>query len=280
MKQWFLLAAVCLSFLSCTEDQFPSYLALGSATESQNEDDGSTIIAEIDWTNKSGYYNDIWYSEWCTVSVNQGEGLVIESLPEEGANYWEPQVPMIGHIPEIKEGGLYVVKFTVIAPSAGEIRLDFCSWDGTGATKDWVGPLEEGEKEYTVEFYGYPTTCTDAMIFYQSGHMPGRHVIRNVQVIDLNKDHIYSVIGTLVGGWDNDVDMVLGSGGLYFYRFENVAAGSYEFKIRQDHSWDVNWGSDFKHDGPNCKVEVANDGSTIIVTFNNQTGEIAWKVVG
>jgi hypothetical protein len=191
MKKIYFFIAVCLSLFSCTEDQFPSYLALGSIPQNQDEydvpDDGSVVVAEIDWTKQSEYYDGVWYSEGCTVSVNQGEGLVIESNPEEGANYWEPQVPMIAHIPEVEEGGQYVVKFTLIAPAAGEIRLDFCSWDGSGATKDWVGPVEEGEKILKIDFQDYPTKCTDAMIFYQTGHLPGKHIIKRVQVLDVGR---------------------------------------------------------------------------------------------
>ena len=257
----------------------------------EGEEAAGGIVADIDWTTQSAYYDDVWHSDACTVTVTEGEGLIIESTPADGANYWEPQIPMIAHIPAVTEGGQYQVKFTVNAPADGEIRLDFCSWDGTGATSAYVINVTAGEAEYVVDFPDYPTECTNAMIFYQCGHMPGTHIIKNVTVIDLEAngddpgddpgvgDHVYSVIGTIVGNWDNDADMVLGGGGLYVYHFENVAAGSYEFKIRQDHDWAVNWGSDFKQDGPNCKVDVATDGSTIIVTFNDQTGEIAWEVV-
>ena len=91
-------------------------------------------------------------------------------------------------------------------------------------------------------------------------------------------DTEYGVVGTLVGSWDDDVIMTL-ENGLYTATIDNVAAGNYEFKIRQDHNWTFNWGSDFKQDGPNCKVEVANDGSTINITFKPTTGEITWEVV-
>ena len=143
------------------------------------------VIGEIDWTKESAYYEGVWYADQATVSVEEGTGLIIESNPAADANYWEPQVPMIAHIPAITEGGQYQVKFAVNAPAAGDIRLDFCSWDGTGATKDWVGPVEAGDNEFTIDFPDYPTECTDAMVFYQCGKIPGKHVIKYVQVIDL-----------------------------------------------------------------------------------------------
>ena len=154
--------------------------------------EGPAIVSEIDWTTRSEYL-DLWKSDGCTVTVTEGEGLIIESTPAEGANYWEPQIPMIGHIPAITEGGQYQVKFTLVAPADGEIRLDFCSWDGTGATSAYVINVTAGESEYVVDFPDYPTECTDAMIFYQCGKMPGTHVIKNVQVIDLEGTAIQSV---------------------------------------------------------------------------------------
>ena len=143
------------------------------------------VIAEIDWTQRSEYL-DLWYStDYAAVTVEQGTGLIIDCSSDGTTNYWEPQVPMVGHIATIDEGGQYQVKFTVDAPAAGEIRLDFCSWDGSAATLAYVINVEAGEKEYTVDFLDYPTPCTDAMIFYQCGKIPGRHVIKKVTVYDL-----------------------------------------------------------------------------------------------
>ena len=153
------------------------------------------IVAEIDWTKESAYYEGVWYADLAEVSVVEGEGLIINCTQPnpDGANYWEPQVPMIAHIPAIAEGGQYQVQFAVNAPAAGDIRLDFCSWDGTGATKDWIHAVEAGDNEFTVDFLDYPTECTDAMIFYQCGKIPGKHVIKYVKVLDLEPDGIQTV---------------------------------------------------------------------------------------
>ena len=82
-----------------------------------------------------------------------------------------------------------MVKFSIVAPTAGEIRLDLCSWDGSGATKALIINVKAGEKEYTIDFPDYPTTCTDAMLFYQCGHMPGQHIIKKVQVYKINESN-------------------------------------------------------------------------------------------
>ena len=95
------------------------------------------------------------------------------------------------------------------------------------------------------------------------------------------EEKVYSVIGTLVGNWDVDTDLTfIPEENCYTALFENVAAGSYEFKIRQDHDWAINWGSDFKQDGPNYTLEVASDGSKVAISFNPATGEAAAVVIG
>ena len=94
------------------------------------------------------------------------------------------------------------------------------------------------------------------------------------------ENHIYSVIGTILGNWDVDTDMeYIAEGDGYTALFENVAAGNYEFKIRQDHDWTVNWGVDGKQDGDNLQVSVAYDDSKIVISFRPSTGEIAAVVI-
>ena len=157
------------------------------------EPGGPAIIAEVDWTQKSEWDGG-WYStDYAEVSVEQGTGLIINCTSDGTTNYWEPQVPMIGGIETIDEGGQYQVEFSFISPAAGEIRLDFYSWDGSGATMAQVFEVAEGENNLTIDFLDYPTPCTNAGIFYQCGKIPGKHIIKSVKVIDLETEAIQSV---------------------------------------------------------------------------------------
>ena len=152
-----------------------------------NDSETPKLVAEIDWTQESAYYEGVWYSSYCKVTVHKGEGLMIEVTPPSGyASYWEAQVPMIAHLPDLNEGGNYQVTFTLDAPASGTICLDLLSWDGSGASMDQMINVQAGLYEYTVAFENYPTACTNAMLFYQCGKMPGRHVIKKVQLWDMN----------------------------------------------------------------------------------------------
>jgi hypothetical protein len=177
MRKIFYLIAFCVSLVSCTKDQMPNDTTFGTPTQ--------TIVAEVDWTQKSEWGGE-WYSDdYAAVTVEQGTGLIIDCSSDGTTLYWEPQIPMISHIAEIDEGGQYQVKFQFTSPKAGELRLDFYSWDGSGASFGQIFEVAEGDNDMTIDFRDYPTSCTDAGIFYQCGKLPGRHIIRNVQVIDL-----------------------------------------------------------------------------------------------
>ena len=100
----------------------------------------------------------------------------------------------------------------------------------------------------------------------------------------VEEEKVYSVIGTLVGGWDvvNDVDMQLVNG-LYSATIEIAEAGSYEYKIRQDHDWAINWGDAGDgtgvQDGPNFIAEMPAN-SSITITFDPATAKIDAYVTG
>ena len=80
--------------------------------------------------------------------------------------------------------------------------------------------------------------------------------------------HIYSVIGTINGNWDVDTDMTKGADGLYAAVFEGVNAGDYKFKVRVDHDWSVAYPSS------DYAFNVESDGSTVTITFNEESKEV------
>ena len=142
-----------------------------------------TLVSEIDWTQRSDYYSDLLYSSNCTVTVTKEEGLIIESNPPSGADYWDSQVPVIGHIPSLTEGGNYVVKITIDSSVSGEGCFDLSN--GNDVTKRCEIGIMKGIKEYTIVFQDYTKSCTDAILFFQCGKLPGRFVVKKVQIFDL-----------------------------------------------------------------------------------------------
>lgn len=91
--------------------------------------------------------------------------------------------------------------------------------------------------------------------------------------IELVKTSYYgwAVIGTANGtNWDTDFEMEIQEDGTT-YKLEGVEfADGGEFKVRQGHGWDNNYGADGVAGGDNVKV----DAGTYTITFDSTTGMI------
>ena len=154
------------------------------------------VIAEVDWTQESDYYNDVYYSTATIAASVTYEGLVIQSTPPEGANIGDAQIPIIAHIKELKAGRRYQVKFTVNSTVAGELHVDLMSWDGAEYPNKTT-ELKEGLNEITIDFLDFPNDCVDAIVRYQCGNLPGTHIIKTVQIIDLDSKLVGDIIYNL-----------------------------------------------------------------------------------
>ena len=152
------------------------------------------VIAEVDWTQESDYYHDVYYTTGTISASVTHEGLFVEAAPQEGTSYWEAQIPILAHIIELKDGGHYQVKLTVNSSVAGVLHLDLVCWDGLPDHQ--VLDIQEGLNELSVDFPEYGMWGSDGMIMYQCGLLPGTHVITKVQLIDLDgqqdEDIIYN----------------------------------------------------------------------------------------
>ena len=80
-----------------------------------------TIIAEKDWSEMPvGWYDGCW---WEDMPIVIEEGYLINSNPFPDANYWEPQVAVLGQIDKLEAGGQYQVKLTAEFPCGFAIGI-------------------------------------------------------------------------------------------------------------------------------------------------------------
>lgn len=235
------------------------------------------VIAEIDWTQQTEWPG-WWYSDYAEVSVEQGTGLIIDCTPAVNANYWEPQVPIIAHIPELKEGGQYQVHIELEFPCAGELQLDLYSWDGSGANMAHVIEVAEGDNYLTIEFPDYPTPCTDAGVFYQCGHLPGKHIIKKVKIIEgtTNFDR-WTIAGDkelLDVDWDvsNKKNSMSTYNGINYIltKTTKLSKGTYQFKVYKDNAMQESYPKN------NATLEINEDAFyNVKFTFNSNTKELS-----
>ena len=118
---------------------------------------------------------------------------------------------------------------------------------------------------------GFAFSTTDNVVI-KSGNI----LIMGTDDNPINQN-VFSVIGNFNDdNWSADHDMTKGSNGLYTVSVTGVSKGSYEFKVRVNHDWEESYGSN--PSGDNCQLLVEDDNSTVVITFNSMTHEIAWSI--
>ena len=192
----------------------------------------------------------------------KGEGE-FNYLPE-GTEIKTPEKIFLGdEAEEVKTNGLSVIKFPV---------FEGCSYwvNATGSKMTACGFYfdETGDATITIE-----NGVSEALTILENGQIPGA----------APAGPVYGVVGSLVGSWDDDVVMKL-ENGLYTATIDVETAGTYEFKIRQDHAWTINWGD--SHDGVTTGVQDGDNFvaelpvGSITITFDPATAVIKTYVVG
>ena len=253
---------------------------------------GGQVIALKDWT--GGFEGD--YPMWAQFAEGQ-EGSV--SSDAEGVNItvgtqtgelWQPQVTVLNEGLTLEEDHSYIVTVTAKFPSNGTLQINMGNWDGRDQyTTEVEATGDFQDVEVAFPDYAY-NVDGNGFVLFQCGDFAGSTIVKKVQVVDVTAsvgpnpqpvEKVYSVIGNFKGdtNWTIDYDMAKGEDGLYVVTIDGLDAGDYEFKIRVNHDWAENFGSDFKQDGPNCKVTVPDNGA-VTVTFNAENPEIQWTVSG
>ena len=129
------------------------------------------------------------------------------------------------------------------------------SWDnGSYPESNYVIKVDETAKYHVKIFFN----TTTHEVFHEIAKMGEAGPIT----------HTWSVIGTLVGNWDVDTEMTKGEDGIYKAEFENVAAGTYKFKVRADKLWTTSYPAN------DYELTVEKDGSNVTVTFDEAKEEV------
>lgn len=89
------------------------------------------------------------------------------------------------------------------------------------------------------------------------------------------------LIGSSVGGWDNDVDLTQASYDPHIWKAERIEIATGELKIRANDAWDKSWGGTSfpvaKSDsGDNIKISAEMAGAYFVV-FNDLTGHYHFR---
>ena len=236
--------------------------------------DGATVTLTLDLTAMDAFTGE---GAKCSVTIS-GVDVPVPPSPSYyvagGFNEWNCAAD--GY--RMTDNGDDTFSLT-LSLTVGEYALKVTdgTWDNS-----WGGTGEGGNYEFIVVTDGEITVSFDGETVTVTGDCLGE-IERDPLVID--SIHVAGSEGLVGVDWDPTANEMLNVNGVYTITFENVAAGTYEFKFVANGTWDLNWASGtaiasgevqtaWKNALGNSSVEVAEDGSKVVLIFDSNTMDI------
>lgn len=161
------------------EVAFDEYIDWGELEEVPVE---GTLLQTQDWTAQTSYGGG-WniLNENTTLTVKQGEGLIIENKAELETPYTSQFFVADGF--SFEEGKQYAVRYTVKVQGEGSIRTDVNHW-GDGVADDGVA-YTNGYKQYVFVYGASPVTNNGYHVIFQPGKFVGKIILEKVELFDI-----------------------------------------------------------------------------------------------
>ena len=211
----------------------------------QSATEGSLVVAD----NVSNFKIDGGNYKAVKVTINMLEGTyAIEKIAQ--ANYlWFPG-DYQGWAPEKSA--------TLVTKEGNEAFWGLADLNG-GGFKFTPGPSWDNAYGYNyfTDRVGEFTTDGDNMILPAGQY----YLIVNPtsKYVSATKVNFISIIGSVKGSWDTDVDLIYNTAGKYWEATADLTAG--EFKLRLNHLWEISWGGTISapstFESGNMKIEQA-----------------------
>ena len=236
--------------------------------------DGATVTLTLDLTAMDAFTGE---GAKCSVVIS---GVEIPEPPATtyyvAGSFNEWNCAAEGYLMADNGDGTFTLTLNL---TAGEYALKVTdgTWDNS-----WGGTGEGGNYEFIVATDGEITVSFDGETVTVTGDCLGE-IERDPLVID--SIHVAGDIDLTGFEWDPTANEMTNVNGVYFITFENVAAGTYEFKFAANGTWDLNWASGIKaisgetqtawiNPLGNSSVEVEQDGSKVFLSFDSNTMDI------
>ena len=182
--------------------------------------------------------------------------------------------PDANYLMTANEDGTYSLSINV---TAGPIELkvtngtwdDGCNWGDNGGNV-----VKTAATDGTIVVTFDPAAGTVTV----TGDCLGESGEQEKTELVINSVHAVGAEGLTGAEWDPTANEMTGVDGIYTITFENVAAGTYEFKFAANGAWDINWASGVAMESGvvydawfnamgNSSVTVP-DGATVILTLD------------
>ena len=258
--------------------------------------------AANNWNNKWNQTSDLKVptdSKICYVVANntwdKGAGQWVEYTPEGGAGETEPttaspikfsvagEAGLCGSawMPEDINNmmtdedadGIYTITYTNVAAGSYQFKVTDGTWNNS-----WGGDGPDGNYLLTLTVDGDVTinfnTADNSIEVIGADPVPP---VKEPLVI--NSVHVAGMADLTGADWDPTANQMVEENGIYVITFENVAAGTYEFKFAANGGWDINWATGEAMESGNeytvwfnamgnSSVVIPADGATVIMMLD------------
>lgn len=242
--------------------------------------DNTTGSADDNTTGSTGDNNNDSDDNTTTPSIPT-ENYFVAGVAELCGSAWDEKDPE--NQMALNADGLYQKTFTNVPAGSYELKITDGTWTnswGTDGGNYALDVLEDSDvtvyfnaetKEITIGLFSVGEAPEDPEIPEDTGSGDNTEEATRPITNELSEYYVAGVSGLCGSEWDpQDANnqMFLGTDGLCYKTYKNVAAGTYEFKITKG-NWDENWGVD----GNNVSftLDAAED---VTIAFNPATGDI------
>ena len=242
------------------------------------------------------YVFRLWAKSNVTIKFNPETGIITLDIQELEAPV-EPSVPEVtetfyyvagnmngwnacdaAYIMNDQEDGTYTLTLAVVAGDY-ELKVTDGTWDNSwgGEGGNYIfKAYTDGEVVVTFDTNTYTVSVTGDCL---------NEPVVEPEPLTIYSMHVAGMEGLCGVNWDPTANQMDCAMGIYSITFTNVAAGTYEFKFAANGEWTYDWASGiempsgetqtawFKAQG-NSSVVVAEDGSTVTLTFDMTTMDI------
>ena len=166
--------------------------------------------------------------------------------------------------------GIYTITFVVAAGDHG-LKVTNGTWD-----QSWGGDGPDGNYVFSTTAEGNVTVTFDGTTV----SVTGDYIVEKEKTeLVINSIHAVGAAGLCGADWDPTANEMTGIDGIYTITFENVEAGTYEFKFAANGTWDLNWASGIAMESGvvcdawfnamgNSSVTIPADGATVTLTLD------------
>ena len=199
------------------------------------------VVAANTWDKGAGQWVEYTKGEEIVTDPTTASPIKYSVAGEAGlcGSAWMPE-DINNMMTDEDADGIYTITYTNVAAGSYQFKVTDGTWNNS-----WGGDGPDGnylltltvDADVTINF----NTADNSIEVISDGWVTPEPPVKEPLVI--NSVHVAGMADLTGADWDPTANQMVEENGIYVITFENVAAGTYEFKYAANGTWDINWAS-------------------------------------